>query len=206
MRKINFYKGEEITEDKIQNLFKIIWKSKLSLPDKISNINIKNIGQIAYFDEIDVNDEYLVLGEDWYLRYTFSNNIFEFLELIAVEEPTNKLIRTLEIMNVLKKLLNQHKDKTFKADMLHSTSFPFYSALKDKGYFEELTHIVDFCWCNKLMRKKLLKLEQDYGSLELFITSDDTIKYPKELEYIIHNLTFKVKNEDEKNSSLNRRR
>lgn len=203
MREVGIYKGKEITEEHIDKLKDIIATRTTHTFYKSVWFDIKNVEQMAYYDKVSVEEEHLALGKDWFLCYSVSNNSFTFLEWAAIEEESNRLVRTLEMMNTFKKLILQYKDKKFMAYMRHNTSFQFYSEIKKRGYFEELSHYVEVGRCNIFLKMKLKLLERNYGGLKKFLDSDDVENYTNYLPYIFHSLVFNVNNVfPEKSSKL----
>lgn len=206
MRKVGVYKGKEITEEHISKLKSIIASRIGYLFYKSPWLDIENVEQMANYDEVSIEEEHLALGEDWFLSFTVSDSFFAFLEWAAIEEESNKLIRTIEMMNIFKKLILKYKDKKFVAYMRHNTSFQFYSKMKKKGYFEELSHFVEIGPCSIFSKMRLIFLEKDYGGLRNFLDSNDIENYTNYLPYIFHYLTFNVNDAfTEKSSKLTKK-
>ena len=121
MRSIEIYKGKEITNEKIAKLKQIaVQRYAKSIYDS-SYFSVDNVDQLAYIHDINVDDESLVLGEDWFLCYTMSYDTFMFLEWVALDNNFSKFIQSIEMMNVIKRILCEYRNKRFTASMRHDT-------------------------------------------------------------------------------------
>lgn len=58
------------------------------------------------------------------------------------------------MMNVLKRILYEYRNKRFTASMRHDTSYQFYSKMLQKGYLKEFSHTLDIDYCNYLNLNK----------------------------------------------------
>lgn len=193
MRKIEIFQGKEITEAKINKIKQILFSRMSSYKFyKSSWQSIETVEEMAADDEIKLEDEYLILGKDWFLCYTFDNNYFYFLEWGAIDNKSEKFIQSIEMLNNLKKLILEHRNKQFIADMRHNTSFQFYSKMKDNGYFKEIAHTIYSEPCNFVTKMKLKYLEERYGSLEKLLDNDNISKYSKCLSDIWHYIIFET--------------
>lgn len=192
MRKVNIFIGKEITDEKITKI-RDITKTRYSHPVYDSTYwSIENVEQLAYLHDINVENEILVLGEDWFLCYTVSENTVEFLEWVSLNEPGTKFAQSIEMMHVLRRIFMQHSDKIFSTSMRHNGSYPFYLKMLQRKYFKERSHTVGIDFCNGFAPERLKYLEGDYKSLENFLTSEEAQNHPDYLTYILHCLTFNV--------------
>lgn len=205
MRNIQLYKGTEIDDDKISKLRQIT-KERYSQPIYDSTYwSIDNVEQLAFIYDINVEDIILVLGEDWFLCYTVSEDIVTILEWVALDIKDFKFIQTIEMMNVFRRVLLKYKDKQFNAGMRYDTSYQFYSKMLQKGYFKECSHTFSVDYCNGFAPEIVRNIYENYPCVGDFIDSNDAKNNPEYLTYVLHCLTFYVTDEfANKNAKLSR--
>lgn len=192
MRRVNIFKGKEISDYIIARLKKIT-RTRYDASVYNSNFwNLESVEILAELHGINVEEEILILGEDWFLCYRVSGSIVEFLEWVALNEPGTKFIQSIEMMKSLQQIFIQHNDKKFTAAMRHNGSYPFYLKMIQRGYFEELAHTIDIDICNGFAPERLKYLEEEYSSLEEFLNSKEANNNPEYLTYILHCLDFNV--------------
>ncbi len=192
MREVKIFTGKEITDEKIAKIREI---TKKRYPQPVYDSTywgIENVEQLAYLHDINVEDEILILGKDWFLCYIVSGNTVEFLEWVSLKESETKFIQSIEMMNALRGIFMQHSDKIFSASMRHNGSYPFYLKMLQRKYFKENSHTVDIDFCNGFAPERLKYLEEDYISLGNFLISEEFQNHPEYLTYILHCLTFNV--------------
>lgn len=192
MRKVDIFKGKEISNEIITRPKEI---TRIRCVEPVYNSNswsLESVYNLAELHGINVEDEILVLGKDWFLCYRISENTVEFLEWIAQNEPETKFIQSIEMMKSLQKIFLQHKDKKFTTAMRHNGSYPFYLKMLQRGYFKELSHTIDIDICNGFAPERLKYLEEEYSSLENFLNSEEAKNNPEYLTYILHCLDFNV--------------
>lgn len=207
MRSVKVYKGKEIDNEKIAKIKEIAKARYTKEIYETTFWSIENIENLAYYlHNISVDDEILVLGEDWFLCFTISDNIVEFLEWVAIDTKSNKLAQSIEMMNVLKRILFDCRNKEFHADMRHDTSYQFYFKMLQRGYFKETFCTVDIDYCNGYVPEQIRNIYYNYPGIETFLNSDEARNNPENLKYILHCLTFYVTNKFvEKCSKLTRK-
>lgn len=199
MRKIEIYNGKEIDKEKI-NKIKQIAADSYAIPIYESSYhNINNIDQLAILHDVYVEDEILILGEDWFLCYYVSENEVAFLEWVAISNVSSKFVQSIEMMNVFNSILFKHKNKRFIAEMRHDTSYQIYSKMLQRGYFEEENHTLDIYNCDglepiaiKILEYSCKNLEYDDSHIKEFLKSTETLKHPEYLNYILHCISFQV--------------
>lgn len=192
MRKVEILKGSEITKEKIVRLKKIAKRRYSKYVYESTFWDVKTVDDLAEVHGIDIDNEILILGSDWFLCYWFSEDTVEFLEWVSLDIPGTKVRQSLEMMKELKNILLENKDKRFVASMRHNGSYPFYLTMLKRGFFEEQSHIVDIDTCNGLAPKKLRNLDRNYLDLKEYLESDDANRNPELLTYVMHDLIFNV--------------
>lgn len=192
MRRIDVFKGIEISNEIITKIKEI---TRIRCTKPVYNSNSWSLESVYYLAElhgISVEDEILILGEDWFLCYRISENIVEFLEWIAENKPGTKFIQSIEMMKSLQHIFLQHKEKIFTTAMRHNGSYPFYLKMLQRGYFKEISHTIDIDICNGFAPERLKYLEEEYSSLDNFLNSEEANNNPEYLTYILHCLEFNV--------------
>lgn len=192
MRTIKILKGKEINEEAIAKIREI---TKLRYAEPVYNSSywgIEDLNTLAELHGVEPNNEILVLGEDWFLCYSYTENIVEFLEWVALNDIDNKFAQTLEMMRVLKNILIQNKEKKFTTSMRHNGSYPFYINMFKRGLFQELSHSYDIDICHGFAQERLKYLEDEYTCLSNFFNSEEAANHPEYLTFILHNIDFIV--------------
>ena len=192
MRSVNVYKGEEIDWKKISKIKEIASKRLAKDIYYTGFSDIEDIDYLAYLHDIDVEDEILVLGNDWFLCYTITDNTVTFIEWVAEYNKDSKFAQSIEMMNTLKKIIMDNKDKEFIADMRHDSSYQFYLKMLEKNYFKEDTHSLDIDICNGFAPIAVINMKDNNSLIKKFLKSRKVRKHPEYLKYIIHCLTFSV--------------
>lgn len=192
MRTVEIYIGKEIDKEKITRI-KQIAASRYASP--IYKSYFSNINDLDDLHDIDINDEILILGKDWFLCCTVSRNTVAILEWIAIDDKKTKIIQSIEMMKVFKELMLQYKDKLFTAHMRHNTSYQFYLRMLEKGYFNECLHIIEIDACYGFEIERLKYLEYDYNRSEDFLNIPEFKEHPEYLTYVLHCLAFCVTDE-----------
>ena len=188
-----YYNGFEITDEIIKKVNLIELKR---IKEKITNIScekIDNLKDLCLLHGTMPQEEYIVLGMDWYVIYTRYNDNpdeIEINEWVAINNVENKLMQTIEMFNTIKNILLDSK-KVY-ATMRHSTSYKFYKLLLNRGYIEELSNVkeLDDELPNHIELKKN-ELQNQYSSLEEYLSIDNDIKQDID-DYIFHLIIFRM--------------
>lgn len=192
MRSVEIFKGKEIDDKKITRLREIAeGRYDRALYD-CSYCGIETVQGLACIHGVKVDDEVLILGQDWFLCYKVLDGAVIFLEWVALDNKDYKFTQTVEMINALQNIFLQHKDKHFIASMRHDTSYQFYLQTLQRGYFTELAHSVDIDFCNGFAPERLKYLEDDYQMLENFLNSKEADEHSEYLKYVLHDLKFSV--------------
>ena len=199
MRNIETYRGKKIGKKQLKKIKKIAVLSLKGskLQKKYKRIyKLEDIQERMFFNDFD---EYLVLGNDWFLTYNIEDNLVRISNWMAVDDKNTKLTQSIEMLNTIKELLINNKDKKFVANFRHNTSYPLYKKMLDKDYFKENFHHIDKVSCPASVELRLKFLEMyspcNYEIFLKYLKSEAAIKNPDDLEYIIHCIVFKVTNE-----------
>lgn len=125
MRKVNIFRGKEINDDIILRIKEI---ARIRYAEPVYNSSfwsLESIDNLAELHSINIEEEILILGEDWFLCYRVFENTVEFLEWVALNEPGAKFIQSIEMMKSLQQVFIQHNSKKFTTAMRHNGSYPF---------------------------------------------------------------------------------
>lgn len=191
---VEIYKGNEIDKSKIATLKKIAYNS---YDDRIyvdHFADIYDIKGLAGLHCVSIDTENLVLGTDWFLCYSESNNFIHILEWVCVDNG-NIIKQTAEMMGVLKKIFLQNKEKYFIADMRQDTSYAMYLKMLERGYFHEFRreYTID---CSAPLEVYDIKNEliEKYNNEEEFLAYYDSKEYNEYFEYLLYHISFIVTN------------
>ena len=196
MRKVEIYIGKEIDKEKIKRMKSIAYTvfKNFRLKKVFKTWDDINSLEPPYF--VDINNEVLVLGEDWFLLYNIEDYAIKISSWLAIDNPLTKVPQSIEMMTVLKELLLKYQDRRFDGKLRHLTSYPIYKKMFDKGYFYETCHTVETLCAPKRIERKYDFLDDSAPNnnelFEHFLTTDDGKVHPKDLEYIAHFIIFKV--------------
>lgn len=189
---VEIFKGEEINKSKIKVLKNIAYR-RYAKEIYIEYFNdIKNVEDLAYLHGVNIEEETLVVGTDWFLCYTESNWHVQISEWVSVDNE-HKFQQVAEMMTVLKIIFLQNKGKIFMADMRHDTSYAIYLKMVQKGFFQEFSHkcIID-CAAPSQVQDLKRKLMYKFSSIEDFLASDISDDYAEYYKYILHHLGFSI--------------
>lgn len=191
-RIIERFKGKEISEEKIAKIRTIASKRYSKAIYNSSYWNVETIEDLAYLHDINVNDEIVILGDDWFLCYTELDDEVTILEWVAVDNKEHRLIQSIEMMNTFNRILIQNKTKLFKASMRHDSSYQFYCKMLKKEFFNEQSHTLEIDNCYGYAPERLKYLEEEYSSLEHFLDSNEAKEHSEYLKFILHCLEFYI--------------
>lgn len=195
---VEIYRGTEIGNNQIETIRNIAYRrySKNVFDEYFSNIH--DVKDLARLHSISVDDEILIIGKDWFLCYTESVYYVQVSEWILADND-DRLQQTVEMMNVLKKILIQNRGKLFCASMRHDTSYQIYLKMLENNYFKELRHnyIID-CSAPQEVAEIKEKLSNSFDNMEEFLSSEKSRDYEEYLTYILHQLNFIVTHKFEK--------
>lgn len=192
-RLIKTYFGNDIKKEQIQIMKDI---AKNVYPKEIYDGYFKRIKTpkdlIHLHDDIPLEDQVFVLGEDWFICYAFSNDMIKILEWIAVDNHDTKFTQSIEMMKAFKMILLENDDQKFNAFMRHNTSYQIYSRLKNHKLLHEINHglFIDEVAPVRINRIKLkLSMLSDSGDEVL---NSGRVVSEEHLKYFLHEITFSV--------------
>lgn len=119
---VSIFNGKEIDKIKIDKLKNIAYRRYSSSIYEEYFADINSVNDLAYLHDINVKDENLAFGMDWFMCYSVTDYNVTILEWVSLNTKY-KMQQVVEMMNFLKQLFIQNKDKWFTADMRHDTSF-----------------------------------------------------------------------------------
>ena len=195
-RQVNYYHGAEITLDVIKRIKEIERKRINEGITCIISEPISSVGELCDIHLVSsIEQEHIILGEDWYIMYSILENQIELNEWLAVNNVDNKLIQTMEMYQSLKKLLLQSKDYKFFATMRHSTSYRFYQNMLNRGFLQEISNRA-YIDENLPYDLELIKndLKSKYSTLEEYLQNEDKeqLKETDFSDFIYHLVIFKT--------------
>ncbi len=189
-RTVNIYQGKEISPKEIE-IIKRIAQKKYS-PEIYQEYHefLTDVESIATIYETDINNLFLILGEDWFLIYENEEDV-GVLEWVALDDTDNKMKQIMEMLKTLKEILLQNKDKYFVVSMRHNTSYQFYQKMLKKGYFEEDYHELTI---DIACPDQLANTFEEMGFLDdASMLENPNLKISKgDQAYIFHNIDFFV--------------
>ena len=187
---VKFYKGKAIDQDKIQKIKDIAHRRYSSeiFNEYFSDVN--DVKDLSHLHGVDINMENLVISTDWFLCYSESEYYVTILEWVSINNRST-MQQAMEMMNVLKQIFMQNKDKLFIADMRHDSSYTLYLKMLQRGYFKEIEHecIID-CAAPVQVHDIKVKYMKRFDSLKEFLVSSESNNYRQYFKYILHHLSF----------------
>lgn len=191
---VEIFKGKEIDNRKISILKNIAYRRYNKQIYNEYFADIHTVEGLAGVHGLSIDNENLVLGTDWFLCYTESNNFVVILEWVSIDND-NIIKQTAEMMSIFKKIFLQNKEKFFVADMRDDTSYVMYLNMLQKGYFQEFRHeyIIDCAAPIEVydLKNELLK---QYNSVEDFLKTNSSKDYSYYYKYILHHISFMLTN------------
>lgn len=190
MRKVpRHYQGDEITKEVISEIKEIAKKRYDSNIYKRCYEKINNMNDLKKFHGT-YNAEDIILGEDWFINY-FKTGSLHILEWVALEESSDKLLQTKEMLITLKNLILENGEKYISTCLRHDTSYKIYQKFLDKGFFIEGSSVI--FWegtAPKEAQKWINKILVNYDFFEEYF-NDENREIKEEYEkYIIHDISF----------------
>lgn len=194
MRNISILKGKEINKEAITKLKEI---ARLRYAPEVYNSSywgVEDLDYLANLHCVNPNDEILILGEDWFLCYSVTEETVEFLEWVALSNVDNKITQTLEMLKTLKSIFLKNSQKKFITSMRHDSSFPFYLNMLKRGYFEEISHSYSIDICHGFAPDRLKFLEDEYADIDTYLNSEEAKEHPEYSTFILHDTIFTITN------------
>lgn len=194
MREIREYYGYAISDKVIQDMKNIF--SKVYKEDVFNCYygDIDTVNDLVNDSDAKVNNYVVIMGKDWVLHYEETDKYMRIVDWGAINNH-NKLVQTAEMLAIFKKILLRNRDKKIMAAMRHDTTYPMYCYLVKNGYLKEIEHDVGLDGAIDNWKALKLKFKFDlsnYNNMMEALNSDninETVD-DKELDYILHNVTF----------------
>ena len=191
---VKYYHGFEITDDVIRKINLIELKRIEEGLIELNPKEISDLKDLCLLHGTFPNDEFIILGEDWYIIYTkFYDELIEIADWVSIGNTKDKLAQSLEMISAMKKILLENSKCKILATMRHSTSYKFYQSMLKRGYLEEISQRIeldDELPLNLQIQKAQLKLK--YKTLEEYILNSDKEPLKTHLpDYIYHLIVFK---------------
>ena len=193
-KKVKHYKGYQINplvlgKVNIIDLTRI--KENITM---FSMERVKTLKQLTRNYLSEPNNTHIILGEDWYIAYTISEDELDIKDWIAINTVENKFAQTTEMFNALKKILLENAHCNIKCILRHSTSYKFYKKLLDEGLIEEQLDIVEFDDDSPKLEEIKYQILDKYDSLEEYLSDESREKYEEYHidDFIYHEVDFNV--------------
>lgn len=185
------YKGTEVTEDIISKIKSICEQRYSPLVYKEYFENLTTMQDLCEMHDTNLEEEIILLGEDWFITYAQKYVELEVLEWVALDNVENKMAQIQEMLKALKYILYLSRKTCLAAYLRHDTSYKFYQlgikrgiikpaideAFVDYYHPEEMDIIVD-------------EVGAKYKDLETFLASPERDAYPEYEQYILHRVVF----------------
>lgn len=143
-RKIKHYKGMEINKRVIRKVRQIVASRGEECSYNILNDGVDfSVKDLSHWDRALVEQEHLVLGQDWFIMYIKRRREIEITDWVSVPTVEDKFVQTKEMLHVMKSILIEGKDAFIKASMKFDTSYRFFRTLLEHGYVEERYNYID---------------------------------------------------------------
>ena len=195
VRNVNYYEGEQISDDVIFLAKDII--SKCDNAWILSWRDIDCVEDLCSFHGSYLDEERMFLGEDWVISYVDSFDDDEiYIGQWARCESDNKFLQSVEMMMALKKILLNSNGRKISCGMRHDTSFPFYQSFLKKGFLEELsssTEVDNYLYNSKELNRVIKSILNEYNSLDDYFSNRGYDEFPSRFHKLIfHEVSFCV--------------
>lgn len=189
---VNIYTGKEIDNKKIKFIKSIAEERYNEEIYKKYFANLNDRKDLARIHNVRPDSQSLALGEDWFLCFTETDYYVQISEWVALNNE-NKLKQTVEMLETLKQIFLKNKNKSFRADMRHDTSYPMYVKMIERGLFKEVSeeYIIDTAAPQEFQDLKG-SLMDTFDSMGDFLASEVAKQYTEYYTYILHHLKFYV--------------
>lgn len=191
MRQIKHYKGKEITKDVIKT-FREYTKARFGsevFEEYFSYIT--DVKEYAGVHGVNIEDENIIVGEDWIFSYHMSGKELILSDWVAKEDSSDKFAQSLEMYKTIRNVLLTTSAEFFSASLRHSTSYPFYQAFKERGMIEEFVDALSVNLCTDEMYEQIERKVLEYDA-----TLDELLESGKiteqEKDYLYHDVTFEL--------------
>lgn len=184
------YTSDEISDKVIEKMKKIAKQRYDEIIYENYFENVKTLYSLCCLHDTSCDEEYLIMGDDWFISYADRRGNIEITEWVAIDNKRHKMAQSKEMFMAIKDILLLSKGKRISAYMRRDSSYQIYLTYLNKGYFQELKNniILDFC------RPPEMKIEFENGknsseSYEAYFQKRPASKYDK---FVLHNVTFEL--------------
>ena len=196
-KKVEHFQGYEITPKILKEIKRIDTERMEEGKTEFANTETKKLRNLCKIHESKPIQEHIILGEDWYISYTeVSENEIEITDWVAIDKVENKFTQTMEMLTALKIILLEHKHCDIYGMLRHSTSYPFYKKLIDKGFVdeEEATDVIFFDDSQPELEKIKEEILSEYDSIEDYLKDEFRKKYEGTHieDHIYHEIVFNM--------------
>ena len=185
------------------NIKKVLPKIRLMASTRYDKYIIKDF---YYRGMKKLDDEILLLCDDWYLLYKITDTSLVILDWLSIDD-NKPFKRMVEMSDIITKLLIKYKNLKVETTFRHYTSYNIYSKLRDLGYLNELDN---YLFLDRNIPKNIgNQIDRIIGiegpdTLIKFMESEDILKYKDYYPYFLHLTEFKVTDKFIKRYSKNR--
>ena len=195
MIEVKEYFGSDINGDIIKRIKQIALNRYSGIIYNSNYRDVNSVEELLRLYDCELCNLKLFIGKDWFLFVEETQDYVKFLEWIASNNTENKVSQSIQMFKTLKRIIIKNSDKMFLANMRHDSSYLFYESLYQKNYINQIFHLIEIDSCYNNTPEVILRLKEKYNDLSLFLESDESIKHPEYLKYIIHILGFEVSKE-----------
>lgn len=193
-KKVKHYKGYQINPLVIRKINIIdLTRIKEGITE-FSMEKVKSLKQLSRSYLSSPNNTHIILGEDWYIAYTISEDELNIRDWVSIGNVEHKFAQTSEMMSALKKILLENDNCNIKSMLRHSTSYKFYKKLLDEGLIEEQLDIITFDDYLPELEKIKQEIFDKYDSIEDYLNDEFRERYREYHieDFIYHEVDFNI--------------
>ena len=127
--KVKLYNGYKITSNVLRQISYIESRAVLVRNNvDMTYCNINTLYELCDLHNSEPENEFLILGDDWYISYTELPDLcaIEINDWISISNNENTFLQTIEMISTFKQLFLGYEDCLIYARLRHSTSYNFY--------------------------------------------------------------------------------
>lgn len=195
-RKVNYYDGDNISDEVISKAKRIINSSDNGWIFSW-NDDVETLDDLCFMHRSYPDEERMILGEDWVISYSDSVDEDEvYIAQWSCCATDNKFLQSVEMMKALKGILLDSEGRKVSCGMRHDTSYCFYESLLKRGYLEEFTSLIgvdEYLYKSRKLKSIVSGILSEYDSLDDYFLENGYDNFPKRFHKLIfHEVTFGV--------------
>ena len=177
--KVKLYNGYKITSNVLRQISYIESRAVLVRNNvDMTYCNINTLYELCDLHNSEPENEFLILGDDWYISYTELPDLcaIEINDWISISNNENTFLQTIEMISTFKQLFLGYEDCLIYARLRHSTSYNFYKFILSNEYINQLTDQIDL-EDEKIKKEILDEILSIYGSIEKYLLDKNRKRY-----------------------------